>query len=380
MYFDSKLPHVKTTIFTKMSALANQYNAINLSQGFPDFDPDPALIEMVHYYMMKGKNQYAPMSGVQELRTQIAVKLGTTHRINLDPDKNINITAGGTQAIFTAIMTFVRPGDEVIVLEPAFDCYEPALSLIGAKVVAYEMEPPEFKVDWNRVADLISDRTSMIITNTPHNPTGQVLGNQDFEALQSIVKGKDIVVLSDEVYEHLIYDGNKHVSILDFPSLFSQSIAVYSFGKTFHCTGWKVGYAVMHEKLMKEFRKVHQFNVFSVNSFVQYGISDYLKNAEHYQTLPEFYQKKRDILSHYILESKLELIPSKGTYFVLAKYTNNGEMDDVAYAEWITQHHQLAVIPVSVFYSSKRQDSLIRFCFAKKDETLHSAGHIILNL
>lgn len=376
----SKLPNVGTTIFTKMSAFANEHQAINLSQGFPDFDPDSELMDLVTFHIQHGKNQYAPMAGVYDLRAAIAAKVNNSYHSKVNPDTNINITAGGTQAIFTSIMAFVNKGDEVIIIEPAFDCYGPAINLVGATVVPYEMKAPDFHIDWKTFESLVTPKTSMIIINTPHNPTGTILLEDDFMHLERIVKNKNIIILSDEVYEHLIFDGEKHCSILKFPSLCEKSIAIFSFGKTFHCTGWKVGYAIMAEPLMKEFRKVHQFNVFSVNSFVQYALADYLQNPSHYQSLPEFYQRKRDLLSQYISNSRLKLIPSKGSYFVLADYSAVSSLNDVEFAEWLTINHKLACIPVSVFYSSGQQDQLVRFCFAKSEAVLVEAGRIIENI
>ncbi|GLR17364.1 methionine aminotransferase [Portibacter lacus] len=376
----SKLPHTGTTIFSEMSGLAAEHKAINLSQGFPNFEPDQALRDRVQYHMNHGKNQYAPMAGVLELRQKISQKIQNLYDVVYDPSDEINVTAGGTQAIFTAISAFVFPGDEVIVIEPAFDCYHPAIELIGAKVVSYEMSSPDFKVDWDEVEKLMTSKTSMIIINTPHNPTGSILRDSDMKALISITLNKDIIILSDEVYEHLIYDNEQHCSILAYPALRSKSIAVFSFGKTFHCTGWKIGYTVMSSALMKEFRKVHQFNVFSVNSFVQHGIADYLADSQTYLSLPDFYQEKRDLLSKYIQNSKFKLIPSKGSYFILADYSQISDLPDTEFAKWLTIKNQLACIPISVFYQSKKQEKLVRFCFAKTEDVLHKAGEIIQSI
>lgn len=377
---NSKLPNVGTTIFTEMSALSNEYNALNLSQGFPNYEPDEKLRELVSFYINNGKNQYAPMSGVQALRESIAHKIKNIYNIPINPNSEITVTAGGTQAIFTSILAFVNKGDEVIVVEPAFDCYNPAIELVGGIIVPYEMKSPEFQIDWQELQKLISDKTRMLIINTPHNPSGSILKNEDFEKLEIIIKNKNIIVLSDEVYEHLIFDGEKHCSILKYPTLFKQSIAVFSFGKTFHCTGWKVGYAVMPSNLMEEFRKVHQFNVFSVNSFVQHALADYLKDSEHYNYLPNFYQQKRDLLSSYINKSRLKLIPSRGSYFVLCDYSAVSNLPDKDFSVWMTKEKKLASIPISVFYSSGKQEKLIRFCFAKTEDLLHQAGQIIEKL
>ncbi len=380
MHFESKLPNVGTTIFTEMSALANDHDAINLSQGFPNFEPHQNIKDLISYHLNQGKNQYAPMYGAAALRKRISEKFKKMYGVDVHPDYEINITAGATQAIFTSILTFIRKGDEVIVIEPAFDCYNPAIELVGGKVVSYEMQGPQFRVDWDEVGNLITAKTRMIIVNTPHNPTGSILRKHDFEALESLVMGKDIIILSDEVYEHLIYDEEGHQSILRFPNLFKKAIAVFSFGKTFHCTGWKVGYAVMPAPLMKEFRKVHQFNVFTVNSFIQYALADFLEDESQYESLPDFYQGKRDFLSKYIEQSRLKLIPSKGSYFVLANYSEISNADDTDFVKWMTIEKGLAAIPISVFYQSKKQEQLIRFCFAKTEDLLADAGRIIADL
>ncbi|MCL4107388.1 UNVERIFIED_CONTAM: hypothetical protein GTU68_067299 [Idotea baltica] len=376
----SKLPNTGTTIFTEMSGLAAEHQAINLSQGFPNFEPAEALKDSVSYHLTHGKNQYAPMAGVLALRKKISQKISNLYNVSIDPENEITITAGGTQAIFTAISAFVFPGDEVIVVEPAFDCYQPALELVGAKIISFELSAPFFKVDWEKLEGLITSKTSMIIINTPHNPTGTILDDEDMQALAKITKNRNILVLSDEVYEHLIFDNQKHCSILNYQELKEKAIAVFSFGKTFHCTGWKIGYAIMSSSLMKEFRKVHQFNVFSVNSFVQHGISDYLDDPISYLQLPKFYQEKRDLLSKFIIDSRFKLIPSKGSYFVLADYSEISDLPDTEFAKWLTKEYKLACIPISVFYQSKKQENLVRFCFAKTQEVLIQAGKIIMSV
>lgn len=380
MNLKSKLPNVGTTIFTEMSALASKHDAINLSQGFPNYEPDQKLKDLISYYLNHGKNQYAPMAGAVPLRNSIAQKILDIHQVVIDPINEVNITAGATQAIFTSILAFVHAGDEVIVVEPAFDCYNPAIELVGGKIVSYEMEGPNFAIKWDDLAKLITSKTKMIIINTPHNPTGSILTHEDFLSLQTLVTNKDIIVLSDEVYQHLIYDSEKHCSIVRYPELYKKSIAVFSFGKTFHCTGWKVGYVVMPPSLMKEFRKVHQFNVFTVNSFIQYALADYLQDSSSYDYLPGFYQEKRDFLSKYIENSRLKLIPSKGSYFVLADYSNISADKDTDFVKWMTIEKGLAAIPISVFYNSGKQEKLIRFCFAKTKDLLESAGKIIMEL
>lgn len=376
----SKLPNVGTTIFTEMSSLAKKHNAINLSQGFPNFGPEKELRDRVAYHMNHGQNQYAPMAGVLQLRQKIAQKVENLYNVILDPEEEINITAGATQAIFTAITAFVHRGDEVIIVEPAFDCYTPAIDLVGGVVVPYKMIAPDYNIDWVKFESLISSRTKMIVINTPHNPTGKVLLDSDLKELDRIVKNKSILILSDEVYEHLIFDDLQHCSILRYPRLRSKAIAVFSFGKTFHCTGWKVGYAVMPADLMKEFRKVHQFNVFSVNSFVQYGLSDFLNKEVFYKELPHFYQEKRDLLTHYLNQSRFEVIPSLGTYFILCRYNKINTLSDKEFAKWMTVEHHLACIPISVFYQSKLDERLVRFCFAKTEDVIHEAGEILMRV
>ncbi|HMO37971.1 MAG TPA: methionine aminotransferase [Saprospiraceae bacterium] len=374
--FPSKLPNVGTTIFTVMSALANEHQAINLSQGFPDFPSSERLINLVHQYMQKGYNQYAPMAGVPALREQLAAKIADLYQIAVSPDE-ITVTAGATQALFTAISAFVRPGDEVILLEPAYDCYRPAVEVNGGVPVIYEMQAPDFQVDWKSVGQLFSERTRMIIINTPHNPTGTILRQADLEALEKLVADTDVLVLSDEVYEHLIYDDEPHQSVLRYPGLRARSLAVYSFGKTFHNTGWKVGYCVAPPELTAELRKVHQFNVFCVNTPVQYALAEFLQNPDEYLSLNAFYQQKRDFLAQVMAGSPLQPLPSRGTYFQLFDYKNISDEPDQAFARRITQEYGVASIPVSAFYSSGRDERVIRLCFAKKEETLEKAGALL---
>lgn len=372
----SKLPNVGTTIFTVMSALANEHNAINLSQGFPDFPSSQRLIDLVSEAMQKGLNQYAPMAGVPALREAIARKISEMYSISVHPDE-ITITAGATQALFTAIAAFVRPGDEVVILEPAYDSYRPAVEVNGGLPVIYEMQAPDYQVNWAAVQQLFSDRTRMIIINTPHNPTGTILTKADLQALERIVAGTEILVLSDEVYEHLIYDNEAHQSVLRFPNLRERSLAVYSFGKTFHNTGWKMGYCVAPRVLMAEFRKVHQFNVFSVNTPMQYALAEFLKTPEEYLGLNDFYQQKRDFLAKVMEGSLLKPFPSKGTYFQLFDYKNISTEPDKEFAKRMTTEFGVAAIPISAFYSSSRDEHVIRLCFAKKEETLREAGKLL---
>jgi len=373
----SKLPQVGTTIFTVMSQLAAEQNAINLSQGFPDFKSDEGLINLVSDAMHKGMNQYAPMAGLMALREQIAQKTANLYEVNYNPETEITITAGGTQAIYTAIAATITEGDEVIIFTPAYDCYEPAVELNGGKSVFVQLLAPDYKVDWNQVKKLINQRTKMIIINTPHNPTGKILTKADLLALEKIVQNTDIIILSDEVYEHIIFDKQKHQSACKFPHLAERSFIVSSFGKTFHNTGWKMGYCLAPQNLMKEFRKAHQFIVFSVNTPMQYALAEYLKNENNYLELSSFYQQKRDYFVKLIKDAKFEILPSQGTYFQLLSYKNISNEKDTDFAVRLTKEHKLAAIPVSVFYQKNVDEKILRFCFAKKEETLEKAAEIL---
>jgi methionine aminotransferase len=377
LHINSKLPESRLTIFTVMSALANQYGAINLGQGFPDFDCDESLKILISKYLNAGKNQYCPMPGLFELREALSKKYFNSYNNKINPGSEITVTAGATQALFTAITAFIHSGDEVILIEPAYDSYRPSIILAGGIPISYELKSPDFKIDWDHFSDLISSKTRMIIINTPHNPIGRVLHEKDIIALQSLVKDKNIIVLSDEVYEHLIYDGLEHSSILKYPQLYEQSLAVYSFGKTFHSTGWKIGYVIAPEPLTTEFRKVHQWNVFSVNSFLQYALADYLKDPAPYLQLPSFYQGKRDHFNELLHGSKLLPLKCEGTYFQLFDYSSISSEDDIDFAKDITKYHGVAAIPLSVFYTSHRQDKLIRLCFAKTEEVLEKAAELL---
>lgn len=360
-----------------MSALANEHGAINLSQGFPNFDTPEDLKDRVAYYLQNGKNQYCPMAGLIDLRKVLAKKMKSLYGIDVDPVTEITVTAGATQAIFTAITTFIDKGDEVILIEPAYDSYKPSIELVKGIPVAYELSAPDFKINWDDLAELITARTKMIIINTPQNPIGKTLKEEDLLALQEITRGTDIIVLSDEVYEHLIYDGKLHQSVARYPDLYQRSLLVYSFGKTFHSTGWKIGYCIGPEQLMSEFRKVHQFNVFCVNSFEQYALADYLQNPEPYMSLPAFYQQKRDFLQLALKDSKLKPIHSEGTYFQLYDYSAISDIDDTEFAKQLTIDHGVAAIPVSVFYSSGKQNKVVRLCFAKTEDVLDQAGKLL---
>ena len=377
MLINSKLPDVGTTIFTVMSLLANECGAINLSQGFPNFDCSPELRELVSKHMNEGKNQYVPMAGLPKLRQSIADKTFHNYQIRVNPDTEITVTAGATQALFTAIAAFISKGDEVILIEPAYDSYKPAIEVMGGLAIPYPLKGPDFKIDWEALGNLVSPMTKMIIINTPHNPIGKTLKESDLLALQKIIVQNELLLLSDEVYEHLIFDGQKHQSAIRFSELYKRSLLVYSFGKTFHNTGWKIGYCIAPEYLMTEFRKVHQFNVFSVNSFVQYALADFLENPEHYLELPSFYQKKRDAFNDFMKGSSLKPLKAEGTYFQLFDYSGVNNMDNVSYAKWMTKQHGVASIPISVFYSNPLETNCIRLCFAKTEETLEKAAAIL---
>ncbi len=377
MIIHSKLPHTETSIFAVMSALAKRYNAINLSQGFPDFAVSKELIDLVHHYMLKGHNQYAPMPGVPELLEAISAKVQKLYKTKLDPDTNITITAGATQALFTAITAFVQTGDEVIVFEPAYDSYVPAIKLNGGHPKYVSLSAPDFHIDWQKVKDLITSKTKMIIINTPNNPGGFVFSKTDMIQLAEITNQTNIVVLSDEVYEHIIFDGLQHQSALKFDELFQRTIAVYSFGKTFHATGWKTGFVTGPADLMSEFRKVHQFNVFSVNTPIQYALADYLENPENYLNLPEFYQTKRDYFVTNLKGSRFKVLPAHGTYFQLLDYSDISNMPEIEFASWLTKEKGVAAIPVSAFYHDKKNQYLLRFAFPKENETLLKATEIL---
>ncbi|MDB5135363.1 MAG: 2-keto-4-methylthiobutyrate aminotransferase apoenzyme [Mucilaginibacter sp.] len=369
----SKLPQAGTTIFTVMSALANELGAINLSQGFPDYETSPELIELVNQAMKNGHNQYAPMAGLMSLREAISRKTEKLYGAIYNPDTEITITAGGTQAIFTAITAAINPNDEVIIFEPAFDCYAPAIKLAGGIVKSLELEPPDYRIRWDMVKRLINNRTKMIILNSPHNPTATILHRQDIDELSAIVKNQDILILSDEVYEHLIYDGETHQSMARYPELQKRSFIIASFGKPFHATGWKVGYCMAPAALMQEFRKIHQFLVFSVNAPMQFAIAEYLKNEDTYLSLPSFFQQKRDYFRKGLENSRFEILPCSGSYFQSVRYSNITDEKDSDFAMRLAREIGVASIPVSAFYSKGNDHHVLRFCFAKKQETLDKA-------
>jgi methionine aminotransferase len=369
----SKLPQAGTTIFTVMSALANELGAINLSQGFPDYETSPELIELVNQAMKNGHNQYAPMAGLMSLREAISRKTEKLYGAVYNPDTEITITAGGTQAIFTAITAVINPNDEVIIFEPAFDCYAPAIKLAGGIVKSLELEPPDYRIRWDMVKRLINNRTKMIILNSPHNPTATILHRHDIDELSAIVKNQDILILSDEVYEHLIYDDETHQSMARYTELQKRSFIIASFGKPFHATGWKVGYCMAPAALMQEFRKVHQFLVFSVNAPMQFAIAEYLKNEDTYLSLPSFFQQKRDYFRKGLENSRFEILPCSGSYFQSVRYSNITDEKDADFAIRLAREIGVASIPVSAFYSKGNDHHVLRFCFAKKQETLDKA-------
>ncbi|MBX9899932.1 MAG: pyridoxal phosphate-dependent aminotransferase [Burkholderiaceae bacterium] len=374
----SKLPHVGTTIFSSMSALASAKGAINLGQGFPDFDCDPALHEAVTAAMKGGHNQYPPMLGVPSLRATIKDKVFRLYGQGYDQDTEITVTAGATQGILTSMLAFVHAGDEVIVIEPAYDSYVPSIQLAGGILVfvAMELDAAGFSIPWDQVMASITPKTRMIVLNSPHNPTGFVLTERDITALTDIVSNTSIIILSDEVYEHMVYDGQRHESLSRYPALAERSVIISSFGKTFHVTGWKVGYVLAPSALMAEFRKVHQFNVFTVNTPMQIGLAEYLRNPQPYLSLPDFYQAKRDLFREGLANSRFRLLPAAGTYFQCVDYSNiagASQLTELAFAEWLTSEIGVAAIPLSAFYQSKTEAQIVRFCFAKHDVTLNTA-------
>jgi methionine aminotransferase len=369
----SKLPGTSTTIFTVMSQLAAEHNAINLSQGFPDYDCDPVLIDFVTDAMKNGHNQYAPMTGIPALRELIADKVNRLYGADYHPGTEVTVTAGGTQAIFTALSAYINAGDEVIIFEPAYDCYAPAIKMLGGLVKPYEMAPPDYDIDWEMVKKLFTANTKMIILNSPHNPTGTILRDKDIQALIKLTKNTDILILSDEVYEHLVYDGEQHRSLALYPELRERTFIVASFGKLLHTTGWKTGYCVAPEHLMKEFRKVHQFNVFSVNTPMQVGIANYLKDPANYTGIAAFFQEKRDLFRSLLAGTRFKLLPCNGSYFQCVSYSHFSDETDVVFAERLIKDYGVASIPVSAFYNRNTDHHILRFCFAKKQDTLEKA-------
>lgn len=373
----SKLPNASTSIFAIMSKMAADYNALNLSQGFPNFKSDPLLIELVNKAMKDGFNQYAPMPGDLGLREMISAKTALLHHKVYNPATEVTVTAGATQAIFTAIAAIVNKGDEAIIFTPAYDCYDPSIELFGGKTIPVQLKSPFYQVDWNEVENKITNNTKLIVINSPHNPSGTILSENDMLQLQELVVKNDLLVISDEVYEHIIFDNQTHFSAARFPELASRSFIIASFGKTFHNTGWKMGYCLAPENLMNEFKKVHQFNVFSVNTPVQKALAEYIKTPENYLKLPVFYQQKRDIFLDLIKDSRFKIIPSKGTYFQMLDFSQISNESDIQFTERLTKENKIAMIPTSVFNTYKEDFKQIRVCFAKTEETLQQAAEIL---
>jgi methionine aminotransferase len=376
----SRLPDVGTTIFTVMTALANECGAINLSQGFPDFDSPALLLERVTHHMRAGRNQYAPMAGVAPLREAIGEKVASLYGTAYDPVDEITVTAGATRGIHTAVVAMVHPGDEVIVFEPVYDSYVPSIRLAGGMPVYVRLKFPDYHIDWDEVAALITPKTRMIMINSPNNPTGSVFSAKDMAALARITHDTDIVILSDEVYEHIVFDGQRHESVTRYPELAERSFVISSFGKTYHVTGWKIGYCLAPKDLMHEFRKAHQFIVFTCNTAVQHGLADFMQDKSRYLDLADFYQHKRDFFLAAIRGSRLESLRSSGTYFQLCRYDAISNERDVDFVQRMTREHGVAAIPVSVFYRNQEDNNVIRFCFAKSEDTLGRAAEILRRL
>ncbi len=366
----SKFPRAGTTIFSVMTALANEHEAINLAQGFPDFEPPAELIALKHRYMLEGKNQYAPMPGVLALREQISAKINRLYSIEYNPDTEITITAGATLALSCAIMCCLGDGDEAIIIEPAYDSYAPAVRMAGAKPVYCEIDLETMRVDWGAVKRLINYNTKAIIINTPHNPTGSILNAQDLIDLEKLVENHDIVVISDEVYEHIIFDGREHQSVARYPKLAKHSFIVSSFGKTYHATGWKMGYIVAPEKLMAEFRKIYQYVGFSAHSPSQYALAEYMKNDTWCAALPQFFTEKRDFFRHLLTDSRFKLLPCDGSYFQTVSYDKISQLNSLDMAKEMTINHKVASIPMASFYHQPFAGKYLRLCFAKSEETL----------
>lgn len=377
---DSKLPTVGTSIFTVMSTLARTHGAVNLSQGFPDFQCDPALTDLVTKYIQDGMNQYAPSSGLPILRERISSMVNELYSADYNPETEITITSGATEALFCAISAVVNEGDEVILLEPVYDSYVPVIELNGGRPVFVSLEAPDFRVNWDNLKKHINSRTRLIMLNSPHNPTGAVLSDEDMLELQKIVRSNNIFIISDEVYEHIIFDDQLHQSVARYPELASQSFIISSFGKTFHATGWKVGYCLAPENLSKEFRKIHQFVTFSTSTPFQYAIADYMKESSRVTGLGKFYQGKRDFFQAAIKDSRFKILPCHGTYFQLLDYSEISEEKDIDFARRITIENKIASIPLSPFYHNGTDERILRFCFAKENETIERAAEILNKL
>ncbi|HAZ75600.1 MULTISPECIES: pyridoxal phosphate-dependent aminotransferase [Enterobacteriaceae] len=377
----SKLPNLGTTIFTQMSALAQAHQAINLSQGFPDYDGPRYLQERLAFHVAQGANQYAPMTGVQALREAIAEKTAALYGYQPDANSDITVTAGATEALYAAITALVRSGDEVVCFDPSYDSYAPAVELAGGVVKRIALQPPHFNVDWQAFTALLSDKTRLVILNTPHNPSATVWQRADFAALWQAIAEREIYVLSDEVYEHICFAPEGHASVLAHPALRQRAVAVSSFGKTYHMTGWKVGYCVAPAAISAELRKVHQYLTFAVNTPAQLALADMLRaEPEHYRELPAFYQAKRDLLIDALSQSRLKILPCEGTYFLLADYSAISDLDDVSFCQWLTKEVGVAAIPLSVFCADAFPHKLIRLCFAKQEATLRAAAERLCTL
>lgn len=377
---NSKLPNVGTTIFTVMSRMAQEHGAISLSQGAPDFACSPELIDLIAYYMKMGYNQYAPMEGVMALREQIALKTERCYGFAPDPLTEVTVTTGATEGLFAAITAIVRPGDEVIVFEPCYDSYIPAIELCGGKAIRLPLEAETYSIPWQQLTQAMNSRTRLLIINTPHNPTGTILRKKDIDQLVSILKESNAFLISDEVYEHIIFDQEPHYSIAREPQLRDRSFVMSSFGKTYHATGWKVGYCIAPAYLTKELRKVHQFLVFSTHTATQHALAEYMKKPETYETLPDFYQEKRDKFQQMMTQTRFRLLPCHGSYFQLASYAHITSENDADYATRLTKEYGVATIPVSAFYKEETDNKVLRFCFAKKDETLEKAVERLMKI
>ncbi len=375
MLIKSKLPDVGTTIFTVMSQMANEHGAINLSQGFPDFEPPAILLDMLEKYLKTGFNQYPPMMGVPYLREQIAQKLDRLYEVNVDPDHEITVTSGATESLFVAIQTVVQSGDEVIVFDPAYDSYEPAVTLAGGKTIHVPLKTPAFHIDFDKFSDALNEKTRLIIVNSPHNPCGSVFSASDIEKLAELTRNRDLFFLSDEVYEHMVFDGGDHQTLLANEELKSKSFVVSSFGKTYHATGWKIAYCAAPKEMTAEFRKIHQFVTFTSHTPTQWALAEFMdKYPEHYLELPAFYEAKRNVFNKAMSNSGFSLTPSAGTYFQLADYSALSDMNDRDFASFLTCEIGVAAIPISAFYETPPDDRIVRFCFAKQDATIIEAA------
>ncbi|MCP4754331.1 MAG: aminotransferase class I/II-fold pyridoxal phosphate-dependent enzyme [Proteobacteria bacterium] len=380
MEIKSKLPNVGTTIFTVMSKLAEEHGAFNLSQGFPDFEAHPELIDLVEKYMREGYNQYAPMSGIPLLRERIADKTTELYGAAVDPEAEITVTSGATESLFAAITAVIHPGDEAIVFEPAYDSYAPVIELSGGVTVHVKMKFPDYGIDWNEVKDSISDKTRLLILNSPHNPTGSVLREDDIVALKEVVRNTNLLIVSDEVYEHIVFDGVQHESMLRYPELAERSFVVSSFGKTYHTTGWKLGYCIAPEPLTREFQRIHQFLTFTSITPVQFAYAEFMQRKDQYLNLSAFYQKKRDKFQSLMKTSRFESLACRGTYFQMLDYSSISDEPDGDFSRWLTTEYGVASIPPSVFYHQNDDNRVLRFCFAKKDETLEKAAEVLCRI